>query len=89
MISKLDLSIGLMDEMGLKYGSTGGLTVNNLPIRLTQHGHDFASALNNREILEKLKTEFKDAPFKVIFDGSQKLIQHLAKKKFDDLLKEN
>jgi hypothetical protein len=55
-------------------------------IRLTQDGHDFAKALGNREILDKLKTELKDAPFKAIFEGGQKLLQHLAKKKIDELL---
>jgi len=57
-----------------------------IPIRLTQNGHDFASALNNKEVLTKLKSEFKDAPFKVVFDGGQKLLQHLMKKKLDNLL---
>jgi hypothetical protein len=54
-------------------------------IRLTQKGHDLALSLNNREVLAKLKSELKDAPFKTIFDGSQKLLQHYFKKKIDAL----
>jgi len=39
-------------------------------------------------VFEKLKIEFKDAPFKVVFDGSQKLLQHYFKKKLNDILDE-
>ena len=30
----------------------------------------------------------KDAPFKTVFDGSQKLLQHFFKKKLDQLMRE-
>ncbi|MDO6766068.1 DUF2513 domain-containing protein [Agarivorans sp. 1_MG-2023] len=70
--------------IGLNGNKTYRKLITN--IRLTQDGHDFAKALNNREILDKLKTELKDAPFKAIFEGGQKLLQHLAKKKLDELL---
>ncbi len=61
------------------------LTTN---IRLTQNGHDFAKALNNKEVLLKIKSELKDAPFKAIFDGSQKLLTHFLKKKLEAVIKE-
>ena len=57
-------------------------------MRLTQRGHDFAKTLQNKEVLIKLKSEFKDAPFNVIFDGGQKSLQHYFKKKLDALLDE-
>jgi hypothetical protein len=58
----------------------------DIPLRLSQKGHDFASALNNKEVFNKLKSEFKDMPFKTIFDGGQKLLNHFLKKKMDLLL---
>jgi len=76
-----------LKDIGVRLGHGGGSVRTDPPIRLTQKGHDFASALNNREVLAKLKSEFKDAPFKSIFDGSQNLLQHYMKKKLDNLLK--
>ena len=67
-------------------GANGHVILTGTPIRLTQEGHDFATALANKEVLTRVKDELKDAPFKVIFDGSQKLLEHLMKKKLDVLL---
>jgi len=84
--------IGLMSgpaytlkDLGIIQRRNKGIYLDN-PMRLTQTGHEFASALNNKEILSKLKSELKDAPFKVIFEGGQKLLQHAMKKKLDGLL---
>jgi hypothetical protein len=55
---------------------------------LTNKGHDFANTLENNEVFTKLKTEFKNAPFKVVFDGGQKLLSHYFKKKIDQLTEE-
>ena len=60
----------------------------DVPMRLSQKGHDFAVTLNNKEVFEKLKSEFKDMPFKAMFDGGQKLLNHFLKKKMDILLEE-
>tara|TARA_R110001583_G_C5397870_1_gene385431 strand:+ start:368 stop:541 length:174 start_codon:yes stop_codon:yes gene_type:complete len=57
-------------------------------MRLSQKGHDFAATLNNKEVFDKLKSEFKDMPFKTIFDGGQKLLNHFLKKRMDVLLAE-
>ncbi|MNG32655.1 hypothetical protein D3C84_1187240 [compost metagenome] len=65
---------------------SGSSTLITLPVRLTQKGHDFACALHNKDVLIRLKSEFKDAPFKVIFDGGQRLLEHFMTKKLDDLL---
>ncbi|ACR12886.1 conserved hypothetical protein [Teredinibacter turnerae T7901] len=73
-------------EIGMHQSIDGMGSIISIPIRLTQKGHDFACALNNKEVLQKLKTEFKDAPFKVIFEGGQKLIEHFMKKKLDEIL---
>ena len=88
LISDRDLGFSGLGSLGIRIGTGGGVTLVNSPIRLTQKGHDFSSALNNKEVLLKLKSELKDAPFKTIFDGSQKLLQHYLKKKLSDLLDE-
>jgi hypothetical protein len=73
-------------DIGLIKSIDGKGSIVIMPIRLTQTGHDFACSLNNKEVMAKLKSEFKDAPFKVVFDGGQKLLQHFAKKKLDAIL---
>ena len=73
-------------EIGMHESLSGTGTIIDIPIRLTQKGHDFACSLNNKEVLSKLKSEFKNAPFQVIFDGGQKLLQHFMKKKLDQIL---
>ena len=75
-----------LEDIGITYGSNGHSIICSVPIRLTQTGHDFASTISNNEVLQKLKTEFKDAPFKVVFEGGQKLLQHIMKKKLDAIL---
>lgn len=72
--------------VGLNGNNTYRRLITN--VRLTQNGHDFAKALNNKEVLLKIKSELKDAPFKSIFDGSQKLLTHFFKKKLEALIKE-
>lgn len=86
LISNMELQVGGLKSIGITVGLNGHGLISTVPIRLTQRGHDFAAALHNKEILQKLKTEFKDAPFKVIFDGSQKLIQHFFTKKLDQII---
>lgn len=86
LISNKELQVGGLKSIGITVGLNGHGMINAVPIRLTQRGHDFATALQNRNVLQKLKTEFKDAPFKVIFDGSQKLIQHYFTKKLDQII---
>ena len=54
-----------------------------VPIRLTQDGHDFANALNQKPILERLKKEFTDAPFDMVKDVSKSLLTKLIKNRLD------
>ncbi|MDH5934455.1 MULTISPECIES: DUF2513 domain-containing protein [Vibrio] len=72
--------------IGILLNGDGSYRSQNKKFRLTQKGHDFSKSLTNKEILNKLATELKDAPFKSIFDGGQKLLEYYAKKKLDLLL---
>ncbi|EIZ1550024.1 DUF2513 domain-containing protein [Vibrio parahaemolyticus] len=72
--------------VGVYLYPSGSAEIVDTPIRLTQKGHDFASALENKGVLKSLTTEFKNAPFKVVFDTSQKLLEHVLQKKVDSLL---
>ncbi|MFC5081177.1 hypothetical protein VTH8203_04003 [Vibrio thalassae] len=85
LVSDKDLRSDSLNTFGISYNKSGG-TIVERDVRLTQQGHDFASALNNKEVLEKLKTELTNAPFRVLFDGSQKLLEHYLTKKLDALL---
>lgn len=87
LISNMQLEHATMKNTGI------GLVHNNctltiVDLRLTQLGHDFASTLDNREVFERLKSDFKDAPFKIIFESGRKLIEHYFKKKLDDITEE-
>ncbi|OCH01414.1 DUF2513 domain-containing protein [Aliivibrio fischeri] len=86
LISNRSLQCGDLRDLGISFGFGGDVCLSIVDLRLTQKGHDFALALNNKEILDKLKSELKDAPFKTIFDGSQKLLQYFCKKKLNELL---
>ena len=84
LISNQDLEMKGLKSLGITIGA--GAFFSSTPIRLTQSGHDFAKALQNKEVLSRLRSELKDAPFSVIFEGSQKLLDHFLKKKLDQLL---
>ena len=86
LISNQDLQSYDLSSIGIRIGVDGCHSISLLPIRLTQTGHDFAVALNRNDVFEKLKTEFKDAPFRTLFDSSQKLLQHYFTKKLDKIM---
>jgi len=86
LISNRELQCHGLVSVGITLSGGDSVTIFPARIRLTQKGHDFAKALNNKEVLEKLKGEFKNAPFKVVFDGGQKLLEHFFKKKIDSIL---
>ncbi|MBB1369428.1 DUF2513 domain-containing protein [Pseudoalteromonas sp. SR45-4] len=86
LIGKQSLRYADLKDMGFQQCMGGEWSVCALDIRLTQTGHDFAQSLANKEVFSKLKSEFKDFPFKVIFDSGRKLLEHVAKKKMDKLL---
>ena len=77
-----------LKSFGITSPNCNDRIIISVAIILTEKGDNFAKALNNKDVFKKLKAEFKDMPIKTIFDGSQKLLQHLAKKKMDDFLDE-
>ncbi len=85
LVSDKDLRCESLKTLGISFNKSGA-TVFEKEIRLTQKGHDFATALSNKEVLSKLKSELSDAPFRVLFDGSQKLLEHFLTKKLDALI---
>lgn len=87
LIGKQSLKYADLEAMGFVQCMGGDWAICALNLRLTQNGHDFAAALSNKEVFSKLKEEFKEFPFKVIFESSRKLLEHIAKKKMDELLK--
>lgn len=86
LISNRDLYLSGLESVGIKFDLSGKPVILDKDVRLTQAGHDFANALDKSEVFEKLKSEFKDAPFKVVFDGSQKLLQHIFKTKLNEII---
>ncbi len=86
LIASKDGPVSRIKDIGMHESMDGLASIVAIQIRLTQKGHDFACALHNKDVLLRLKSEFKDAPFKVIFDGGQKLLEHFMTKKLDQLL---
>ncbi len=80
LISNRKLETGNPEFIGLVLTnrSIGGRAI---PIRLTQDGHDFASALNQQPILERVKKELAEAPFEVVKDVSKRWLGKLMKDK--------
>lgn len=81
-ISDRQLRTGNPEYIGL-YFSISGVSGGAIPIRLTKDGHDFASALHQKPILEKLKKEFTDAPFDMVKDISKSLLTKFIKNRLD------
>lgn len=73
-------------KMGICRAEDGVSFLEGIEIRISQNGHDFLCALKNKTILKQLTDDFKDAPFKSIFEISQKLLEHYFKKKIDGVL---
>ena len=86
LIGKRSGAAYTLKDIGIIQSLSGSTSICAIPLRLTQDGHDFALSLNNKEVMDKLKTEFKDAPFKVVFEGGQKLLQHFMKKKLESIM---
>lgn len=94
--------MGIFSDLGLVVGRGGrsdleslgvlgyldGPVVYPVAMRLTARGHDFYKSLCNSEVLERLKSDFKDAPFEVMYKGGQVLLERFFKKKLDQLMDE-
>ncbi|PHZ59826.1 hypothetical protein CRG86_007460 [Photobacterium leiognathi] len=87
MISKRSLEpIETLDDAGIEIDFNNNVNTHIIPLRLTQTGHDFAKSLISNEVFEQLKENFSDKPFEIIFNTGQALLEHLAKKKLDQIL---
>lgn len=88
LISNSDMNCSGLKSIGiisLKSKNGEEFMPGSAKVRLTSKGHDFAKSLNNSEVLGKLKSEFKDAPFDTVFRTGQKLLEHYFKTKLDTL----
>jgi len=75
-----------LDSLGVMVlQNASHVMTNEVPIRLTQKGHDFANLLENSEALNRLKSDFKDMTFDMIFDTGKKIVSALANKKLKEL----
>ncbi|ELI8291993.1 DUF2513 domain-containing protein [Yersinia enterocolitica] len=70
LISNRNLETGHPKAIGIHFAARGAAGAA-IPIRLTQDGHDFAKALNQKPIFERLKQELTDAPFDLVKDISK------------------
>ncbi|MCI1030177.1 DUF2513 domain-containing protein [Pantoea dispersa] len=59
----------------------GGMMPIDVDIRLTTQGHDFATALESKDVFDRLK-EISNEPITVIKDVGVELLKSYAKKKF-------
>lgn len=80
MISDSKLRTGDPTYLGLVYNSKG-IGYRTVSIRLTQEGHDFAKALHQQPVLERIKKELTDAPFDLVKDVSKQWLTKLVREK--------
>ncbi|EKP1575259.1 DUF2513 domain-containing protein [Salmonella enterica] len=78
LISDSHLCTGDPHAIGLVYTSRG-IGYRRVKIRLTQDGYDFANALNQRPVLERIKKELADAPFELVKDVSKQWLTQFIK----------
>lgn len=84
LISNVKLESYDLKALGLHVGYTHD-NYSTIPLRLTQSGHDFASMLNQSEVFENLKSNFKEMPFEVMIDAGKSLATAFMKKKVAEL----
>lgn len=80
LISDQELQVGSLKALGVVFyvGGVGGAAI---PIRLTMEGHDFAKALNQKPVLERMKKELSDAPFGVVKKAAGQWFSKLLEEK--------
>ncbi|SGZ19227.1 hypothetical protein [Moritella viscosa] len=87
LVTNKNLSNTNMQDMGVS-SSDLGISINeHHEIRLSKYGRDLSSSLEDKGVLNKLKSELPNAPFKIIIEMGQKLLEHYIKKKIDALIK--
>jgi repressor of nif and glnA expression len=72
--------------LGYKKGAGGDISWSVVPLRLTAQGHDFIEALNNSQVWDTIKTEFKDASIGTLWKVSKGLLEGYTKKKIEALI---
>ena len=80
LISDSKLRTGEPTYVGFVY-SMNKIGHRNVRIRLTQEGHDFAKALYQQPVLERIKKELADAPFELVRDVSKQWLTKFIKDK--------
>lgn len=78
-------NVGLK-SLGIHYYMGGGACITDAPIRLTQAGHDFANVLSNRDVLNRLKSDFSGASFNDVYDIGKTLLSQYFKNKLQGAL---
>ena len=72
--------------IGINRLSGGGFyTFAVIPLRLTAAGHDFAAALDEPGVLEKLMRDFKDDGPTAVVSAAGSILKKIVEKKLTDL----
>jgi hypothetical protein len=67
-------------HLGYQITLSGAFEWISRPLRLTAAGHEFADALNRKEVWEALKSGFKDASISTLISASKELLRAYIKK---------
>lgn len=67
-------------NLGYSVALGGNFEWMSRPLRLTADGHEFAEALNRREVWEVLKSGFKDASLTTLTSAAKELLVGFIKK---------
>ncbi|WP_273818079.1 DUF2513 domain-containing protein [Providencia rettgeri] len=81
LISNKNLTCCSPGDVGLSFDFNGNIIKRQLPIRITQNGIDFANALNQKPVLERIKNELSDAPFAFVKTVASKLFSKILSEK--------
>ncbi|EDX0904776.1 DUF2513 domain-containing protein [Salmonella enterica subsp. enterica] len=77
LLSNQNLTAKTPEDVGLFFALNGQIITSSIPIRLTQSGLDFANALNQKPVLERVKKELADAPFEFVRTTAGKLLSKI------------
>jgi len=72
--------------LGYSIGANSNVSWSVVPLRLTAEGHEFIEALQNREVWNTIKSDFKDASISTLWDVSKELLEGYTKKKIEALI---
>ena len=74
------------NSIGILFFSENDISWMNVHLRITAKGHEFIMAMNEPEIWNVIKNEFKDSSIKTIFKVAGDLAEGFAKKKIEGIL---